>query len=1037
MGKKVLCSLILIISMLFSISANAATSVYNVATSNYENGVVTIKGCLGTTFANKSVAVYIEKNGSRLYQGEDRTDSRGYYSHNVEWNKNLSDCSAYVICNGTRSDATIINPDYQTATKLSDGDIIWVEGKIDKSFSGKTLTFLLVKKNTQLSVANLNSDNTALGHIGYASADEEGYYSYKFSFSGNVSNYKLLTKVQGSSIFNSEITVINAYTPSITLNAKNKDGGQFGLSDESEKDLTLFIKNKFGKGKVVDLISAFYDSSDQPKLIGMEINHSFSIPFEKEGALSLDELWDSIPQGTAKIKLFVWDIETLTPFGETNEYSDDTVAVKNFYVSPSGSDFNDGTISRPLKTLRGARNAVRAYKDTQGIPEDGINVYFRAGTYPVSDRVDFSDRDSGTDNSKITYSAYNNEAAIFSGGITIPGTAFTAVSDSYILNRLPSGARSKVYEVDLKEYGIYDYGTNNRYGGGDNRKIANVEVFYDDVPMVTARYPDITGGVQGYLQVASVVKEGTDESPSCFRYTDETIERATDFTDVILEGWFKTSYDYEGVEIGSINASSNTITFKEHNQRGVKENNRYCITNFLEALDHEGEYYIDRRTGMLYVYSNNISTARIGLSLYGSKLQDSFIKTDNASNITFKGLQFELSRSNGIVVTGGNSITIDGCIVRNIGLTGIIIGSDSRSGISSMMNGHNCSGTNFNNKNYIKATGHGIKNCSVYYTGEGAVEVVGGDRINLIPANHYVKNCTFHDCNRFSKTTPVVNIQGMGLELSNCDIYNSPYSAIHLGGNDIIIEKNDIHDCLKECADMGVIYSSTYMAEIQAGTEIRYNYFHDISNDAVPEFEGPNSNKIAARICIYNDYCDPFLEVHHNVFRNVPQGISNAGGAENNWKNNVFYDVYIPMKTHYNDNLSKYMNGDTSKMFYALSTSEYRMIDVDNGSWKTKYPRVSAVKAQMVSRGIKATYPSSTISDNACIFASSSTQTYGRNFISNGSNFISYVVDREYFAGSDQADYMTIQNNTYNNSSSSYDTLLSSRGINLGSIGVQ
>ena len=38
------------------------------------------------------------------------------------------------------------------------------------------------------------------------------------------------------------------------------------------------------------------------------------------------------------------------------------------------------------------------------------------------------------------------------------------------------------------------------------------------------------------------------------------------------------------------------------------------------------------------------------------------------------------------------------------------------------------------------------------------------------------------------------------------------------------------------------------------------------------------------------------------------------------------------MRTYFNNNLANYMENDTSKMFYALSTQEYRMFDVDNGA---------------------------------------------------------------------------------------------------------
>ena len=56
--------------------------------------------------------------------------------------------------------------------------------------------------------------------------------------------------------------------------------------------------------------------------------------------------------------------------------------VVNIYVAHNGNDSNSGTISSPLKTLLGARNKVRSVNKS-----DGVNVYFRGGTYPVTSTV--------------------------------------------------------------------------------------------------------------------------------------------------------------------------------------------------------------------------------------------------------------------------------------------------------------------------------------------------------------------------------------------------------------------------------------------------------------------------------------------------------------------------------------------------------------------------------------------------------------------------------------------------------------------------
>ncbi len=64
------------------------------------------------------------------------------------------------------------------------------------------------------------------------------------------------------------------------------------------------------------------------------------------------------------------------------------------YVSPDGDDSNAGTKAAPLKTLAGARDAVRKCRD--GMTGD-IIVNFRGGVYRMTEAVAFDTRDSAPD----------------------------------------------------------------------------------------------------------------------------------------------------------------------------------------------------------------------------------------------------------------------------------------------------------------------------------------------------------------------------------------------------------------------------------------------------------------------------------------------------------------------------------------------------------------------------------------------------------------------------------------------------------------
>ena len=88
-----------------------------------------------------------------------------------------------------------------------------------------------------------------------------------------------------------------------------------------------------------------------------------------------------------------------------------------FYVDVNGDDSNQGTLEAPFKTIVQAKNAIRALSEQQR--RMNINVYLRGGTHTLSETVVFELEDSGADDTKITYQAYQNETPIISSGISL------------------------------------------------------------------------------------------------------------------------------------------------------------------------------------------------------------------------------------------------------------------------------------------------------------------------------------------------------------------------------------------------------------------------------------------------------------------------------------------------------------------------------------------------------------------------------------------------------------------------------------------
>ena len=214
-------------------------------------------------------------------------------------------------------------------------------------------------------------------------------------------------------------------------------------------------------------------------------------------------------------------------------------------------------------------------------------------------------------------------------------------------------------------------------------------------------------------------------------------------------------------------------------------------------------------------------------------------------------------------------------------------------------------------------------------------------------------------------------------------------------------------------------------------------------------------------MAIYNDFCNPFLEVHHNIFENMPRGLLNGGGAENNWKDNLFIDVAVPMRVQYNNLLFEtlYTKKDNSwvydttqsNLFTTYGSNEFVYFDVANGAWATKYPKVAEVKQQIIDRGPDAILPSSTITGNVCVFIGEG-DVY-REYNKTAADYYNETGDSNVVTGDymdpnimmqngqktlkeGRTDYCTI-NNTYSMDANAIQNAMTNLGISKDMAGIQ
>lgn len=412
------------------------------------------------------------------------------------------------------------------------------------------------------------------------------------------------------------------------------------------------------------------------------------------------------------------------------------------------------------------------------------------------------------------------------------------------------------------------------------------EVFSDDRALSLARYPNnyfiLTNNIINNKDLKGNEKyiyNIKDELPKNFNYDNAYVNGY----------WF---HDWSDSTAKIEDFKNNNLTIKGTLPYGIKENQRFYIFNVFEALDSENEYYIDYDKKLLYLIPENNKNLEIKLSL----LSEPLIQLKDISNISFKNITFENTRSNGISIDNSKDITIENCIIKNLSMCGISLNKVSDSNI---------------NKNKI------------YNTGTGGIYANGGDRITLTSSNIKINKNEIYNYSRIKKTySAAININGVGITASKNKIYDAPHTGILFGGNDHIIEENEIFDICKETNDVGAIYSGrdwTYRGNI-----IRKNYIHGLNNNSLGD----------SVVGIYLDDCFSSAYVYKNKIENVPLAILAGGGRDNIIEKNLIKNCTKSIS--FDDRGLSGSNYDTLKS---------RLNDVPYNSkiWIKKYPEIKSL----------------------------------------------------------------------------------------------
>jgi len=314
-----------------------------------------------------------------------------------------------------------------------------------------------------------------------------------------------------------------------------------------------------------------------------------------------------------------------------------------YYVSPTGSDDNPGTVSAPFLTITKARDTVRTINSNM---TGDIYVYLRGGDYRITSPITFEVKDSGSGNYRIYYQAYPGETPVINGATKVTGwTAssggvYKATLDrktklrNLYVNDQRALMTSKVVSAKGSQgtYAVTNGQADWAWAGGSG---------FDGVNYSTSDVPDITSNKDDL----EIVNQSTwNENIVCTR-------------DVVTSG---------GNRALMLQQPYGAIAQLPGWGAAFVATGSHEIFNVQAWLTSPGHFYFDKTAGTLYYYprsGEDMSTADVEAPVTEQLLViGGTSTTSRIKNLTFQGITFANTDYNLVKVatsTGKSSVQGD------------------------------------------------------------------------------------------------------------------------------------------------------------------------------------------------------------------------------------------------------------------------------------------------------------------------------------------------------------------------------------------
>ena len=583
----------------------------------------------------------------------------------------------------------------------------------------------------------------------------------------------------------------------------------------------------------------------------------------------------------------------------------------DFYVATNGKDTWSGTLAAPNSTntdgpfasIGRAQTAVQTILQNPKGRTRPIQVLVRAGTYYLTQPLNFTSADSGTAALQVNWSNYPNEVPVISGGKRI--TNWTKSGNQWTAT-LPSGTQ---YFEQLFYNG--QRRLRPRLGGS------------------LGTYYRIVGGI--YLPGSS---GGPAPDPNCSVYVagkgwecfDRFIYSASD---PISASWQNLNapypqgdialylfekWDASKLRVKSIDTSSHIVYLTGPTQQmdfyhGIMAGHRYLVENLKDSLNQPGQWFLDRsRSSWTLTYLANSGENPPTDTVIIPQATQVLVAT-GLQNVTFQGLSFEhdnwtVPQVGYPATTGDQAISAAvGCYnCSNVTFDGVIVTQTSGGGIE------------FFTTSTSSTTAHNtVQNSAIYDV--GATGLRNGllayytDTDSTVAQFATIENNVIAGVGRVIPSGEAI-FQGSGHDnlYTHNEIYDAYHGGIHVcsltcppgshnshGAYNNVASFNHIHDLGQGIlSDFGGIYFNTDPAA--TGNQVLNNRIHDISDDSALDSDG------YAGQGIYIDDNTANMLVQNNLVYRTSSSLQaqtcgpQTPGTPNNFINNIFAYARLGIK---------------------------------------------------------------------------------------------------------------------------------------------